>query len=100
MRKNSQTVDNIDRSEGVVPQSVVDNDDNDNVSFNEVNSQAVINYNDIDRSDGVVPQNVNEVIPPYHELLLRHFTNNYQIIAQKQSKLEGGLKIRALILKN
>ena len=100
--ENSQAVYNIDRSAGVVPQAVNDNDynDNDNISFNEVNSQAVINYNNIDRSDRVVPQTVDEVTPPYHELLLRHFTNNYKLIAQKQSDFEGGLKIRALILKN
>ena len=98
--ENSQAVDNIDISAGVVPQSVIDNDynDNNNVSFNEVNSQAVINYNNIDNSDGVVPQSVVEVTPPYHELLLRHLNNNYELIAQKQSDLEGGLKIRALIL--
>ena len=67
--ENSQAVDDIDRSAGVVPQAVVDNDYNDNT-------------------------------PPYHELLLRHFNNNYKLIAQKQSGLEGGLQIRALILKN
>ena len=46
----------IDRSAGVVPQAVDDNDynDNDNVSIDKANSQAEVNYNDIDRSDGVV----------------------------------------------
>ena len=99
--ENSQAVDDIDISAGVVPQAVNDNDfnNNDNVRFNKFNPQAGENYNDIDRSDGVVPQTVNEVTPHYHELLLRLFTNNYELIAQKQSNLEGGLKIRALILK-
>ena len=46
------------------------------------------------------PQTVDEVTPPYHEFLLRHFTNNYKLIAQKQSDLEVWLKIRALIIKN
>ena len=102
---NSQAVvdyDNINRSAGVVPQAVNDNgyNDNDNISFDEANSEAVVNYNDIDRSDGVVPWTVDEVTSPYHELQLMHFTNNYKLIAQKQSDLEGGLKIGALILKN
>ena len=72
--ENSQAVDDINSTAGVVPQAVNDNDynDNDNVSFNEVNPQAVKNYNDIDRFDGVAPQTVDEVTPPYHELLLRH----------------------------
>ena len=88
--ENSQAVNDIDRPAGVVPQDVNNNDynDNDNVSFNEVNPQAVVNHNDIDRSDGVVPRTVYEVTPPYHELLLWHFTNNYELIAQKQSNLE------------
>ena len=45
VEENSQAVDDIDRSEGVVPQAVVDNDYNDNdVSFNEVNSAGTIGF--------------------------------------------------------
>ena len=94
--ENSQAVNDIDRPAGVVPQVVNDN----NYNNIEVNPQTVVNHNDIGRSEGVVPRSLDEVTPPYHELLLRHFTNNYELIAQKQSDIDAGLKIRALILKN
>ena len=94
--ENSQDVDDIDIPAGVVPQVVDDNDNND---F-EVAPQNVINHNDISRSVGVVPHTLDEVTPPDHELLLKHFTKNYDLIAQKQSNIDAGLKIRALILKN
>ena len=81
--ENSQAINNINIPAGVVSQVVIDynHKDYDDVSFIEVNPQAVVNHNDINRTDGVVPQAVVEVTPPYHELLLRNFTNNYELIA-------------------
>ena len=41
-----------------------------------------------------------DVVSPLNELILKQFTNNYHLIAQKQSDTEVGLVIRALLLKN
>ena len=94
--ENSQVVDNIDRPAGEVPQVIDDNNYNDIKAI----PQTVVEQNNIGGSEGAIPRSLDVVTPPYHELLLKHFTNNYGLIAQKQSDIDAGLKIRALILKN
>ena len=93
--ENSQAVDDNNRPAGEVPRVVVDNNYNDLEAI----PQTVVDQNDIEGSVGAIPQSL-DVVSPLNELFLKQFTNNYHLIAQKQSDNEVGLVIRALILKN
>ena len=93
--ENSQAVDDTDRPAGEVPQVVNDNNYNDIEAI----PQTVVDQNNIEGPEGTIPRSL-DVVTPFHELLLKQFTNNYNLIAQKQSDNDVGLVIRALILKN
>ena len=87
--------DNNDEPAGVVPQVAANN------SYNDLGStpQIAVVQNSNKVSAGEVPQSL-DVVSPLNELILKQFTNNYHLIAQKQSNTEVGLVIRALLLKN
>ena len=69
-----------------------------NNSYNDLWStpQIAIVQNSNKVSAGEVPQSI-DVVSPLNELILKQFTNNYHLIAQKQSDTEVGLVIRALL---
>ena len=93
--ENSQAVNDTDRPAGEVPQVFNDN------NYNDIDAipWTVVEQNDNEGADGVIPQSL-DVVSPFHELLLKQFTNNYNLIVKKQSNNDVGLVIRALILKN
>ena len=111
MRKTKAVVD-TSRPDGEVPQ-VVFGINGVNINGHDLNRHDVDNcYNDLGSiprivvaqngnkgAAGVVPQSL-EVVSPINELILNQFTNNYHLIAQKQSNIEVGLVIRVLLLKN
>ena len=90
--EDSQVVDNNDRPAGVVPRVVMNN------SYNDLEAipQIVVAQNGNKGSAGAIPQSL-DVVSPLNELILKQFTNNYHLIAQKQSDTEVGLVIRALL---
>ena len=110
--ENSQAVVDTSRPDGEVPQAVV-GINGININGHDLNRLDVNNcYNDLGSiprivvaqngnkgSAGEVPQSL-DVVSPINELILKQFTNNYHLIAQKQSNIEVGLVIRALLLKN
>ena len=93
--ENSQAVNDTDRPAGEIPK-VVNNNNYNNI---EAIPRTVVEQNNNEGADGVIPWSL-DVVSPFHKLLLEQFTNNYDLIAQKQSNYDVGLVIRALILKN
>ena len=56
----------------------------------------MVTHYDNNGSAGVVPEFQN-VFSPINEFILKQFTNNYHLFAQKQTNIEVGLVIRALL---
>ena len=93
--EDSQAIGNNDGPAGVVPQVVVNKSCNDLEAIPHI----VAAQNSNKGSAGAIPQSL-DVVSPLSELILKQLTNNYHLIAQKQSDTEVGLVIRALLLKN